>query len=354
MRRFALLVTLVCLFGGCNLYADLDRPTGESPTPDAGGNDGGTTDGGNTNACTPQSDLEFCNIAGADCGEVTDFDNCGNSRTVNCGVCTDGSTCGERQPNVCGCPCDIDGTCVADGAINSANECEVCNPVANSMGWSPRTGAVCTNGDLCAEQATCSDQAVCETTTPVDCATQVGECIDATCDPADGVCKGDPVADNTPCSDDGLTCTDDVCLAGVCEHPAQTGFCVADGECLQDGESPAGNSCVTCTGAPVMLSNATAGTSCGAALSCASQTCDGMGACIAAVDPGSCAIDGTCYADGTMNPSNRCQFCDVGNSQTAWTDEPGGTSCRNPNCTCGTSPFTSEFTCLRPNGDDCN
>jgi hypothetical protein len=354
---FALLLTLLV---GCNLYTDLDLPNGSTPVADSGDSDAGDSDGGDSdggaNSCTPQTDLDFCNVNGADCGDVTGFDNCGSSRTVDCGVCADGSTCGERQANVCGCPCDIDGTCVADGAINPDNDCEACNQAANANGWTPRTGNICTNDDLCAAEAACTDQGACETTTPVDCSAQVGECIDATCDPADGICKGEPVTDGTMCSLDGISCTADTCQTGICEHPPRSGFCVADGLCLVDGESPAGNSCTTCDAStnPSTLVNTAMGTSCGPTLACATSTCDGMGTCEATVDAGSCAIDGVCFTDGTMNPNNRCQFCVAATSQTEWTNEPSGSDCRSPNCTCGISPFTNEFTCLRPNDSDCN
>jgi hypothetical protein len=359
MRRFILLICVLAGLCSCNLYSELDRPTGAAPLPDVGEDDGGQEpDAGDDsgNVCTPQTDQDFCGVNGADCGEITNFDNCGASRTVNCGVCTDGSTCGERQANVCGCPCEIDGTCVAEGAINEDNPCEVCDPANDATGWSPRTGVSCTNDDLCAADAACTDQGVCETTVPVNCDDQVGECVEAVCDPADGVCKGNPLPDDTPCTDDGLSCTDDVCLSGTCEHPAQAGFCVAEGTCLADGESPDGNTCVTCDAStmPATLVNAPQGTSCGVNLACATSTCDGAGACMRSVDPGNCAINGVCYTDGEQRPNNRCQFCDVTNSQTDWTLEPNGASCRSPNCTCGTSPITSEFTCLRPNDADCN
>lgn len=368
MRRIVAFIiismTTVLALGGCNLYTDLDRP---GAAGDVGGvtdaADGGSPDTGDAstpiNGCVPQSDLDFCNVEGADCGEITAFDNCESSRTVNCGTCTDGTTCGERQANVCGCPCEIDGECFAEGAINPGNSCEACDSVADPSGWTPRTGTACTNDDLCATAAQCSDTGSCDTTTTRDCAAELGECVDAMCDPADGACVGDPRADGTACTDDGLACTDDVCAAGVCEHPTQTGSCVADGTCLSDGESPMGNTCVTCdaTTDPAILVNAAMGVSCGGALACASASCDGMGACDFAVDPGSCAIDGACFADGTMNPGNRCETCDAANSQTAWTQEAVGTTCNSgvPNCRCGTNIITTDFTCVRPNQmEDCN
>lgn len=363
MRRIHALIlvslSVAILSAGCNLYTDLDRPAGDPVDPDAdtvldAGDMGGDATNDDDGGCTPQTDEEFCNVQGADCGEVVAFDNCGSSRPVNCGNCTDGSTCGERQDNVCGCPCEIDGTCVAEGAINPDNPCEVCDSAADPMGWTAQPGQACTNDDLCAEAAACTDQGICETTATIDCTDELGECVDAMCDPVDGVCKGDPVADDTPCTDDGLSCTSDVCIAGTCEHPVDDTSCLVDGVCLSDGESPDGNSCTTCVldAGVASLVDEAMGTSCGPDLACATATCDGAGACVVEVVDGACAIDGTCYADGEMNDTNRCEFCVTTTSQTEWTAEPVGTECRSPNCICKTSG--GGVTCLRPNDGDCN
>jgi endo-1,4-beta-D-glucanase Y len=55
-------------------------------------------------ACTPESDVQFCDRLNKDCGSVTAEDNCGTSRTVtSCGTCTSPATCGGGGlPNVCG------------------------------------------------------------------------------------------------------------------------------------------------------------------------------------------------------------------------------------------------------------
>jgi len=64
------------------------------------------------------------------------------------------------------------------------------------------------------------------------------------CDPAE-FCTGSgpgcppdqPAPDNTPCTGDGNDCTNDICLAGVCSHPAKpdSSPCASDGvDCTND------------------------------------------------------------------------------------------------------------------------
>ena len=110
--------------GGTDASATLDggRTDGGAPRDDSGGplDDGGTTgiDGGTTGTdggttisdagapdagCTPESDMELCTSAGAECGDVTTTDRCGDARTASCGVCTLPETCGGVSADECGC-----------------------------------------------------------------------------------------------------------------------------------------------------------------------------------------------------------------------------------------------------------
>jgi hypothetical protein len=54
--------------------------------------------------CTAESDAAFCARQGANCGQVSGTDNCGQPRTVaSCGTCQGAETCGGGgTPNVCG------------------------------------------------------------------------------------------------------------------------------------------------------------------------------------------------------------------------------------------------------------
>jgi len=55
-----------------------------------------------------------------------------------------------------------------------------------------------------------------------------------------------------------------------------------------------------------------------------------------------CEIDGRCIADGTTNPDNECQFCDIGLSIVSWSDKADDVACNdrqwctvNDRCTAG-------------------
>jgi hypothetical protein len=57
----------------------------------------------NVCSCTAESNSQFCSRLGKNCGTVTANDNCGRSRSVSCGTCTSPATCGGGgTPNVCG------------------------------------------------------------------------------------------------------------------------------------------------------------------------------------------------------------------------------------------------------------
>ena len=64
-----------------------------------------------------------------------------------------------------------------------------------------------------------------------------------------------------------------------------------------------------------------------------------------AFDLGACAgclIGGTCYNDGEDNPGNDCQWCDIGESTTAWTDKMSGAACGDPSDTECDNPDTCD------------
>ena len=58
-----------------------------------------------------------------------------------------------------------------------------------------------------------------------------------------GYCRGTFV----PACEDNLYCTDDSCTsADHCTHSLKPGFCLINGRCFKEGESPEDNPCVTC------------------------------------------------------------------------------------------------------------
>ena len=136
------------------------------------------------------------------------------------GSCDDGNACTEND----NCR---SGFCVGDPiTCNDNNPCtdDSCDREIGCV-FSANT-ARCDDGNDCTYNDTCSNK-VC-TGTAYTCVP--GECVtDSVCD-GQGGCLETPKVNQTPCSDDGNSCTNDVCIDGRCEHPA-----VTDGTACDDG-----------------------------------------------------------------------------------------------------------------------
>ena len=252
-------------------------------------------------------------------------------------VCDDGFDCTidtcDPATGLCtseiGSGCKIDGQCVGAGVLNGANPCEVCDPTADELGWSPSPPSTpcddddaCTTGDHCVDgtcggtSIDCDDELACTKDT---CIPGVGTCtyevvsgclIDGVCHPADGASADDGCLECDPATsrfewsqapigkgcDDGEACTlDDACTLDGCHGTPM--FC------------PASHAC-------------TVG-------SCTPET----GLCTEEVVAG-CLIGGTCYAEGTLRPGAPCQFCQHAETPWAWSPRPTGSTCDDGNaCT---------------------
>lgn len=285
------------------------EPCGMCPT-------GETCQEDNTCSCVPESPEEFCARLGKDCGMVTDDDNCGVEQTYGCGDCEGAQECGEEQANVCGCPCNIDGTCFPEGAENPDDQCLVCDPNESTTQWTLEVGRSCDDEDLCTENDLCGNDGVCDGV-PKDCSGEDGECRAGMCDPTTGNCFG-MAETGTPCSSDNLNCTDDVCNNGICEHEL-TGGCIIDDTCYAPGATNPSNGCEACLPG-VSTSDWSpddAGT-CDDGVSCTTDTCmNGM--CNSTLDSGFCLIGGTCVTNGTDNQSDSCETCETASNVNDWT-----------------------------------
>lgn len=93
--------------------------------------------------------------------------------------------------------CLIDGVCYLEGERNPENDCQACVPDISTTEWSSL-----------AEGTSCGSNADTECDSP-----------DA-CDGA-GVCEVNYKTDGIPCADDGIQCTKNLCLAGLCTHPPE-------------------------------------------------------------------------------------------------------------------------------------
>ncbi len=195
--------------------------------------------------CEPESDEDFCERFGQECGDVLGNDNCGEARLVECEQfegygCEEPRECvpadqdEEAEENFCACP-QIDD-------IDAPDE-EICELLGAQCGeLNP--------GDFCEDW---------EGFEPVEC----GECADN-----DQEC-GEVVANQCGCP------------------------CEINGECYLEGEAEEDNPCQICdpTQSTDEFSPAADGTV------CESSQIDGEGACEAGICIGDC-VDGKTRCDG--------------------------------------------------------
>ncbi|HJX63558.1 MAG TPA: hypothetical protein VJ860_06360 [Polyangia bacterium] len=109
-----------------------------------------------------------------------------------------------------------------------------------------------------------------------------------------------PACTNT--CDDGLFCTTDTCVAGLCQSTLNSGYCVIDKVCYKDGDTKPGDTCQACT-ATTSTSIWTAvpeGARCGTGKSCQSHVCSACGAvgqaCCGTATRGTCVEGAACDA----------------------------------------------------------
>ena len=352
----------------------------------------GETNNGETNngECIPHAAAELCATAGAECGIASLEDNCGDTRDVDCGSCAEGAPCGadnlcecvdtaadicarlmkdcgtldvtdecgeERTvdcgscmddeecgaDNVCSCPCTIDGQCIPDGMLNSANTCQICDPATADDDWTAlAAGSACDDGQACTTGTTCDASAACtggsliadtcliDGTCYVAGASGAREC--RLCDPDTSTDVWTNTAAGTTC-DDNLACTSgDACDGeGACVPAGITaGTCSIDAACYNQGDLNPNNPCEMCDPAADQedWSNVDLGTACDDGLACTSGgSCDGGGECVGVIAVDTCAIDGVCYNDGDADPNISCRLCDSDIQQNQWSAADVGTAC---------------------------
>jgi hypothetical protein len=205
-------------------------------------------------------------------------------------ACGDGA-CQPGPPRDCSDPCLSEATCVAgecsgtavtcdDGIACTVDQCvpavgcayvptnalcaptdachaSTCDPLLDCV-VSPLTGPACDDGDPCTVDDRCteggcagqpmvcpSDGVECTeercvagtcTSFPLDRRCVSDDCTVGECRPGDRTanargCVTVPVGEGEACTDDGLSCTDDVCTGGGCLHVPIDSRCGPAGEC---------------------------------------------------------------------------------------------------------------------------
>lgn len=283
--------------------------------------------------CVAETDDTFCTRFGAACGSLENLDNCGDSRVVDCGACSGEEVCGERAPNVCGCPCEIGQDCFADGAQNPDNPCEVCDPAQSTSAWTIASGRSCDDGDQCTENDVCGADGTCAGDA-VQCTAP--QCRTASCDPDTGACVESNSPDGMACLGGGPSCVAHECSSGTCQDRVRTGSCLINGDCYEHGDRNPSNECEWCHASSSSSWTVATGQSCtDDGLTCTDDVCDSSGSCIHPIVSNQCLINGSCYSAGESPNFNCCRGCDPFVSQIETSPINVGSPCAS-GCTCST------------------
>ena len=143
---------------------------------------------------------DLCDLVGAECGTVDASDLCDDWQgAFGCGDCSGDKECGSEIENVCGCPCEIGGECYASGATDGDDVCQICDPDQSDDSFS---NAV--DGTFCGDNKEC----------------QSGECK----------CK----AGFEPCGDECVDTSTDLQHCGGCGDQCDTNI-DAEATCISGG-----------------------------------------------------------------------------------------------------------------------
>jgi hypothetical protein len=195
------------------------------------------------------------------------------------------------------CPgCFVGNSCVAAGAVEPGNSCQVCDPQRDPLSWSANDGVSCDDGLFCTVDDICSSS---------QCSSAARQCDDGVA--CNGVSTCDEALD--ACSPGVNQCGSNMACdveSGACVSTCNG--CLVNGVCVSSGTEAAGNPCLVCNPA---LSNAAfsaaPGKSCGSAPSaCSGQdSCDGQGRC----QPNNLAQNTPCGNQST-SACNQADSCD--------------------------------------------
>lgn len=264
-------------------------------TGDETGLDAGTHDAEDAE-CQPESDIEFCQRHGAECGSLEALDNCDELRDVDCqsrsgfGCDYPGQIC---EQNTCVCP-DIErADPISEICAIADVECGDIRPFELCPDWEDAPSincGVCATGEICHEGTCICDDGY------TDCS---GDCVDlhndqGHCGDCHNACPDDPP--NFECDFGACVCTPD-CTDAECGNDGCNGSCgfcdgcqsCDDNECVDDdSECDDGEECVDgqCECVPDCDDNQCGPDGCGG--SCGS--CDGCQSC----------TGGTCVDDNSQ------------------------------------------------------
>jgi hypothetical protein len=144
-----------------------------------------------------------------------------------------------------------------------------------------------------------------------------------------GTCTIENKANGVACIDDGLPCTIDQCIEGICNSEDLSAGCLILGTCVAEGALAPNNDCQACVSnaSETTYSNLPQGTECSDDTdTCTDDICDGEGVCEETLVADTCFIANACYSAGSLSPSG-CSSCQPAVSQTAWVPLAANTPC---------------------------
>lgn len=214
--------------------------------------------------------------------------------------------------------CAIAGACVNAGATAAGKPCQLCDPAANPLVWSAKSGCCAADSD-CPAAGVC-DAPTCEASTgtckpgkKIGCCTTDSECNDGdacttdTCDALTGACKIVPKV----CAD-ASKCLQGVCdpLSGACTQKLKSGWCDIGGSCVVEGTAKPGAPCEVCASSAAATAwTVKVGAPCDDGDVCtSSDTCDAQGSCKGAAQKGCCKNHLDC---GLLTTACTTATCDM-------------------------------------------
>jgi hypothetical protein len=228
--------------------------------------------------------------------------------------------------------------CVADFSSLLEPSCTTDEECPPPPGASPCIDARCQDGTCTFGLRVCNDG---------------NPCTSGSCDVDTDACVFQDLPDGTECEANALcgagTCTcidgfDDCddepgCEAHLASDPKHCHRC--DFECAP-GQSCINAVCGTCT----------YDEDCDDSRSCTANLCGGSGECSNPILQNACLISGQCRTDRQRNPSDQCQACLPGTSQSSWTTLPNGETCDDGD-PCTIDDRCEEGRCFGKVQDDC-
>jgi hypothetical protein len=246
-----------------------------------------------------------------------------------------GAACNDGDACTVGDQCGLGGGCKGLAApCNDGNACttDSCDPAIGCQHL-PLNATACDDGNVCTTLDTCKGGS-CVGLGKLDCGDGKA-CTDDACDPFVG-CKSKPL-NGTACVFDIDPCTQDVCVAGVCQQVALAAVCTINGVCVPAGQKSDGNDCLICNLAnpnswtPLDKVPCSDGNACTAGDHCGGGFCVGT--------PALCDDKNSCTQD-SCNPTNGCVYLPM-----AGTCTDGNACTENDHCVqtgaCVGTPLTT-------------